>query len=261
MKSLKIFASVAIAAMIFGSSPSFATSALFSDAFTSDSALNAGWTLNQLNSASSYTLDSTGLTLTSSGTGSDLWPGTNYGASLLLQPVSSSANYTLTLKMAYNPQNFFSGAGLVLTTQTSGFSSSSAFLRYEYETNGPGNGVYVFGNGSAGPFQLTPAGAPDTWLRLQKQGDVYTLAYSLTGASWSSFATVNDTNSYTYVGLISDRWAYDGATRVPSAPDFVSFTATSAVPEPATWAMMLLGFAGLGIAGWRGTKSASTLAA
>jgi hypothetical protein len=30
-----------------------------------------------------------------------------------------------------------------------------------------------------------------------------------------------------------------------------SFTASIAVPEPSTWAMMLLGFAGLGFAGWR----------
>jgi PEP-CTERM motif len=28
----------------------------------------------------------------------------------------------------------------------------------------------------------------------------------------------------------------------------------TAVPEPSTWAMMLLGFAGLGYAGWRGTR-------
>ncbi|MGP7985334.1 PEPxxWA-CTERM sorting domain-containing protein [Rhodoblastus sp.] len=28
-------------------------------------------------------------------------------------------------------------------------------------------------------------------------------------------------------------------------------TVSSAVPEPATWAMMLLGFAGLGFAGYR----------
>jgi PEP-CTERM motif len=30
-----------------------------------------------------------------------------------------------------------------------------------------------------------------------------------------------------------------------------SFTLTTVVPEPSTWAMMLLGFAGLGLVGWR----------
>ena len=34
--------------------------------------------------------------------------------------------------------------------------------------------------------------------------------------------------------------------------------APSAVPEPSTWAMMLLGFAGLGYAGYRRTRSGQT---
>ena len=33
------------------------------------------------------------------------------------------------------------------------------------------------------------------------------------------------------------------------------------VPEPSTWAMMLLGFAGLGFAGWRGRRKAAGAAA
>jgi PEP-CTERM motif len=36
---------------------------------------------------------------------------------------------------------------------------------------------------------------------------------------------------------------------------------TAAVPEPSTWAMMLLGFAGLGYAGWRGSRKAGSVAA
>jgi PEP-CTERM motif len=35
----------------------------------------------------------------------------------------------------------------------------------------------------------------------------------------------------------------------------------SSIPEPSTWAMMALGFAGLGLAGWRKTKGAAALAA
>ncbi len=33
------------------------------------------------------------------------------------------------------------------------------------------------------------------------------------------------------------------------------------VPEPSTWAMMLLGFAGLGFAGYRGSRKSATLVA
>ncbi len=39
-----------------------------------------------------------------------------------------------------------------------------------------------------------------------------------------------------------------------------TFTLT-AVPEPSTWAMMLLGFAGLGIVGYRSTRKASAVPA
>jgi hypothetical protein len=35
---------------------------------------------------------------------------------------------------------------------------------------------------------------------------------------------------------------------------------TAAVPEPSTWAMMLVGFAGLGYAGWRGSRKAASVA-
>jgi PEP-CTERM motif len=34
-----------------------------------------------------------------------------------------------------------------------------------------------------------------------------------------------------------------------------------ATPEPSTWAMMFLGFAGLGFMGWRGSRKTAALAA
>jgi hypothetical protein len=36
---------------------------------------------------------------------------------------------------------------------------------------------------------------------------------------------------------------------------------TPAVPEASTWAMMLAGFAGLGLAGWRGSRKTAARAA
>ncbi len=41
----------------------------------------------------------------------------------------------------------------------------------------------------------------------------------------------------------------------------VAQIATSVIPEPATWLMMLLGFLGLGFAGYRGTRKSISLAA
>lgn len=106
----------------------------FSDTFTKDKALNPGWTLALPNPASSYTLSKKGLLLDGSGQngGSDLWPSTNYNASLLLQPVDPSLDWTITIREKFSPLNYYAGAGIVLTTQTSGFTTSSVFHRFEY---------------------------------------------------------------------------------------------------------------------------------
>jgi hypothetical protein len=47
-----------------------------------------------------------------------------------------------------------------------------------------------------------------------------------------------------------------GASVMSASGVFDNFTASSAVPEPATWAMMLLGFVGLGYAGYRRARAA-----
>ena len=54
---------------------------------------------------------------------------------------------------------------------------------------------------------------------------------------------------------------FDAATTPdPGADDIgsvISFRqVTGAIPEPSTWAMMLLGFAVLGVSGWRKVKQA-----
>jgi hypothetical protein len=52
-----------------------------------------------------------------------------------------------------------------------------------------------------------------------------------------------------------------GAFSDPNSANFGAIGTPSAVPEPATWAMMLLGFAGLGFAGYRRARAGrSTLA-
>ena len=45
-------------------------------------------------------------------------------------------------------------------------------------------------------------------------------------------------------GLLAGGLTFDGISSL-------TFTATTGVPEPSTWALMVLGFAGLGFAGYR----------
>jgi hypothetical protein len=42
---------------------------------------------------------------------------------------------------------------------------------------------------------------------------------------------------------------------------FTNVTPAPAIPEPSTWAMMLIGFAGLGYAGYRASRKSAAVAA
>ena len=195
----------------------------FSDNFAKDQSLNARWTLAEPNAASGYKLGGSGLLLDSSAQngGSDLWPTTNYDASLLLQPVTPSLNWTITTKVSFQVTNNYMGAGLVLTTQTNGFNSGSSFHRFEYGDN-PQPGIESFTNGSPDPNYVAFDGKL-VYLQLQKSGSTYTYSYSTDGKNWTPVSTVTDATQFTYIGLISIRQPYDGDLSVDSKPVFHYF--------------------------------------
>jgi PEP-CTERM motif len=51
----------------------------------------------------------------------------------------------------------------------------------------------------------------------------------------------------------------NGASVITASGVFDNFTSPT-VPEPSTWAMLLLGFAGLGFAGYRSRRPAASAA-
>lgn len=195
----------------------------FSDHFTKDKTLNAGWTLELPNSASSFALSKKGLMLDGSGQngGSDLWPTTNYNASLLLQPIKPSLNWTITIKEKFSPVNYYQGAGIVLTTQTSGFTSSSVFHRFEY-ANYIQESLQGHTNGQHDPDQA-PYSGTTVEIQLQKSGSTYTYSYSADGKNWTEAYSVTDASAYTYVGIDAVRYPYDGMTSVDAKPVFQFF--------------------------------------
>jgi hypothetical protein len=90
----------------------------------------------------------------------------------------------------------------------------------------------------------------------------------LTVSVGSASETFNDTvatyteGTFTFVGTGSDTISIAAQTN-PSewVVDDVSVTGTAAIPEASTWAMMLLGFAGLGFLGYRRNRKAVSVAA
>ena len=67
---------------------------------------------------------------------------------------------------------------------------------------------------------------------------------------------VGDLQSWTRDAALDPDWLRVGTDIVGAGAFNAAFSLSgSAVPEPSTWAMMLLGFAGLGFAGWRRRKT------
>ena len=71
-----------------------------------------------------------------------------------------------------------------------------------------------------------------------------------------------DLQSWTRDAALDPDWLRIGTDITHQGPFNAAFSLTgSVVPEPSTWAMMLLGFAGLGFAGYRRTRAAIHIAA
>jgi hypothetical protein len=62
-------------------------------------------------------------------------------------------------------------------------------------------------------------------------------------------------------GLLPVATFVDGEVFTPSSYLIAPALTSPAIPEPSTWAMMLLGFAGLGFVGYRSTRKAASIAA
>jgi hypothetical protein len=119
----------------------------------------------------------------------------------------------------------------------SSISITSSLTNPPWTTNNTAN---VNGSFTAGSFPMDGAGAYDYVMDIAGHGpsSISSLSFTITGASIADI-----TGSSPFAADI--RSALTGNTGV------VDFSLAGGAPEPATWAMMLLGFAGLGFAGYR----------
>ena len=85
--------------------------------------------------------------------------------------------------------------------------------------------------------------------------ELYGSAMSYTGAS---SAVMNDVTDYLAEASANDGYKWPGVAVISAGGEQQLAYGVGAVPEPATWALMLLGFAGLGFAGYRKAKAGQT---
>jgi PEP-CTERM motif len=132
---------------------------------------------------------------------------------------------------------------------------------FEFSTN---NGVFL---GGTGPnllgltWEFTPAADGSAGFQVDNGGPVKDLEFGgLFEGEYDAFSQTFATtpgSSYTVELLYTNPEDNDDAGFMVTT---TGATATGGVPEPSSWAMMLLGFAGLGFVGYRRTRKAVSIA-
>lgn len=204
-----------------------------SDDFTNNT-YYAGWTFVDLNTNSTGSLTGSNLDIEASPLdgGSDLYSGSNYKAPRLLQPVDPNADWIVETKFYFDPQNNYSGAGILLATTNGPFNGDTNYARMGERAFYPNAGGSVIGvNGYVAWTNVT------NYLRIQKTGTNYNGWYSADGTNWTYGGLRTDNNVYPWVGLFVIRYPWDGVMTNSSA-QFYYFHVT---PLPISLGMQLQG--------------------
>lgn len=158
-------------------------------------------------------------------------------------PISISATLgnTITTSGTYTDRYFFSptflasGAGVASKTGISSLiinAANSGVKSYALSTFGPALNAAFFGTGVASTLS-----ALNTYLTSAAVIDTYSSTGTTTGIAINNVSLdLNKLYVITISGNVSGRGTYSGTLDA------------TAVPEPATWAMMLLGFGAIGFA-------------
>jgi PEP-CTERM motif len=196
--------------------------------------------------------------------------GTFAGALILASLIGTTADpaqaaYIVTFSETGNDVTA-SGSGTIdlagLTFITSGATLSEVAPTFATEVTGAAGGVDEY-NGASGPFSFgsgvftsATTGTGDLVGVQVLRGDP-PIGFIFVPTGYASGAPLSDTATYAgqslaTLGLAPGVYLYTFG----SGTDADSFTIKvgAPVPEPSTWAMMLIGFAGLGYAGWRGSR-------
>jgi hypothetical protein len=175
--------------------------------------------------------------------------------------VNSGASYQIFLK----DQGGYV-YGLVQTTGD--FASSPGSFTNVYFGNSAGSTIGfeitngdVFQPGGVGPFPLSYSFATNTNTTTGVTGIEFALAESLFEGPVGSTGINAGLHPGDQLMLrISQSFGYTAVGGDSTGPDRLGVvTLTGAVPEPSTWAMMILGFAGVGFMAYRRKRNGSAL--
>ena len=141
------------------------------------------------------------------------------------------------------------GLSLAYSANTGATAGSTADIAWTYSVSGTPSLTDAFA-----AFAGTVSGTGTQSLN-EVLSNGTTLSLNSAGSTTATFSPVGS------LSVIKDQNDFAGAAG--SATSSVlqnAFSVTSVVPEPSTWAMMLLGFAGLGYAGFRSRKTSVSIA-
>ncbi len=198
----------------------------FSDVFTEGS-LNPAWTLEEPNPDSSYQMTGSSLQITASWNdgGSDLYSGTDYSATRVLQPVNPALDWIIETGFSFSPGNNYQGAGILLADTNGIFTNDLQFSRVAERAYYPDAGGSVIR--SEGSYVGYSSG--NSWMRIEKIGTNYIGWFSPDGVNWTNNGTITDTNIWNYFGVFVIRYPWDGA-QINSVAGFNYFDATVMTP-------------------------------
>ena len=171
--------------------------------------------------------------------------------------------------------NYYDGP-VTLQTTAGDINVYCADLNHELQTgvvynygflteNGAGSPISEFTSNRIGHIAALGLASSDGDMQAAAELAIWATEYNTSATGFADIAIQNDYNS-----LIADTFANTGYARVlipagnwpndTSLSQMMVVGTSSTVPEPSTWAMMLLGFAGLGLAGYRKSRRIATAA-
>ncbi len=165
-----------------GLQPAQAAPGAFSDEFSTDT-LDSGWTwLDPLGDCSySLTANPGYLRVSVPDGGHDMWPGFNYNSPRVTQPVAG--DFTIETRVLFDPQYHAQHAGLLV------WKDADNFLRLERRYSNDGQAVVICADvGGTGTIQQAIFSETTTYLRMVRQGNVFSSYYSSDGINWSLLA-------------------------------------------------------------------------